>query len=309
MENKLIKEMIYRKILWTAKKNSYHNPKKNKMIDHEANNAFGRLIIGLLTFILKQHEPIIIIDKKNPKVMKFIKKWEAELKEKQIILNTNKMINILNTYVPKPEYIIVPELDIKALIPEKTYDRMLYRYQSQGNKPENFHLACKLVYLRYNTYDAWSQCWTMCDEDRINFANPKWKTIELFGSAFNTQKDTYLFGSLFPDVDGPFGGVSRYIDLYQRILDDNLNGTYYNIWVDPPNLETILEDLIPRISNLKKNNNVFCMFPTWKDSIAYLSLEKMFNGIMLLGCHQDMWTGKKMYPGKSTIFYDTTIKF
>jgi hypothetical protein len=241
--------------------------------------------------------------------MKFIKKWEAELKEKQIILNTNKMINILNTYVPKPEYIIVPELDIKALIPEKTYDRMLYRYQSQGNKPENFHLACKLVYLRYNTYDAWSQCWTMCDEDRINFANPKWKTIELFGSAFNTQKDTYLFGSLFPDVDGPFGGVSRYIDLYQRILDDNLNGTYYNIWVDPPNLETILEDLIPRISNLKKNNNVFCMFPTWKDSIAYLSLEKMFNGIMLLGCHQDMWTGKKMYPGKSTIFYDTTIKF
>jgi hypothetical protein len=48
MENSIIKELILRNILWTAKKKSYHNPKKDRRIDYEANNAFIKLIIHIL---------------------------------------------------------------------------------------------------------------------------------------------------------------------------------------------------------------------------------------------------------------------
>ena len=100
---------------------------------------------------------------------------------------------------------------------------------------------------------------------------------------------------MFPDTDHYFGGYKRYIELSKFILEKNKNKQYFNIHVNPPYVEEILNDLIPIIRNfLQYDNNVLVMYPTWKDLNAYIQLMKTFPKFKYITNAYDMWTHEKI---------------
>jgi len=302
--DKLMVEKRYRSILYTAKKLSYFNPKQNKKIDYEANNIFGRMIITLLTFT-ETSDKLVFKIKEDKISKKIIEKWESEMNEKRIKYNKNAMLNVLNGNI-RPFNIKLEIPDVKKLINPKVMKRMEDKYYKHANNPTNagFIEASTLVYIRYNTYDAWSQCWSVNNKD-VNYpGDPKYMNIELFGSPFNTRKETSVFGTLFPDTDKEFGGYKRYFDLYHFILRMNKNKLYFNLFINPPFVEEIMDDLVDIVYDLKKTNNVVVLFPHWKNQEAYKTVKTFFDHFRINTEVHDLWTDTIITGVKTTTFFD-----
>jgi hypothetical protein len=303
------KELCIRKYINNVKYHSYNNPQKNNKIKNEANNAFSRLLMILLSFSSNHNLFNIEYDPHNKIDVYAMNKWEKEMKEKGIDYNKHKLIHDLNSKIRVKKLKYIPNHDVNTLILPNVLDRMRKKYnkfsKALDNKEKNFDTHVLAVYLRYNTFDAYSQCWTAHNKDKPNYKNKHFKTIELFGAPFNTNTDIFTFGSLFPDVDSAFGGFHNYRNLFTYIMDENSRGNYYNIQISPPNVPIILVDLVDKIQNLKKKNNLLIMFPHWTDSPAYQAVSKMFPNQKVIERYYDMWservvTGKSI---KSTLFW------
>lgn len=314
----ILNEVFLRNILWRAKSLSYFNPEKNRKIDYEANNAFNRLVISYLTFINQNpYNPFFLINTENKNELVVLDKWVNEMKEKNIMYNPNGLIeSINNTQTLNRNFIDSDIMTFEKQIPyikdkinPLTYDRMVKKYINYNNiinnknMEEHINYRIAMVFYRYTTYDSWSQCWTLTKKDYPSFKNVAYKNIELFGSPFNTQLDTHIFGTLFPDTDKYFGGIMKYQDLANYIIQENNNGEYFNIQISPPNLENILNTLPEIVRKLKVKNNIFVMFPNWTDNKGYREIEKMFDNKKIINSYLDMWTGKEVTISKSALFY------
>jgi hypothetical protein len=311
---KLINEHKLNELFKTAKLASYKNPKKDKTTDYGADKIFNRLIISMLSFskhTLNDGFRLFRIDQRSLIDKEIITKWQQEMNDLGIESDKNQMIKILNGYEPVLEKNPIVQ-DPKSIIPPYTVKRMFEKYTkySKGSW-NNFRILANIVYMRYVTYSAWSQCWTMTPNDRKSVDSYRDKSllnIELFGAPFNTQVDTYIFGTLFPDTDKPFGGIMRYENLYEYILNENEKGVRFNIQISPPNLIFIIDDLPGKVRELKKNdNNILIMYPWWEDSYGFKEMEKIFTYRKDVYAYLDMFTGKIITGGSrihSVLFYD-----
>ena len=312
---KLLREISIKKILNKARDSTYINPKNSRSIAYEVNNVFNRFIIGMLSFSkhVDLEDRLFIVDRRSKVDKEIVKNWLENLKIRSIpVDDADKiLINIINNYNPQLDDKITI-YDMTSKIPKTTLERMMKKYQNYSVEKKikwsykDFKILSNIVYLRYDTYQAWSQCWTVNKRNTVSYKNPKLKTIELFGAAFNTQIDTYIFGSLFPDVDSPFGGIMRYNKLIEFILEENEKGIRYNIQVAPPNVIEILNDLAEKMPILKRGNKILIMFPAWTDAQSYKDMEAMFKNKKNIFEYIDMWNGQNIKGKsiKSTLFWD-----
>lgn len=309
-------EVLLRHILWNAKYSFYNNPQKIRKIDYEANNVFNRFIISYFTFINKSFiVSSILINRDNGKEKELLQKVQSEMKEKKIEYDIQQLIDNINkplldnmNITSETMSVINLQTIIKNHMTQSTYERMVKKYLKYNDvkgvdKKEYINLRIALVFYRYNTYNAFSQCWTATKKDMPNYKNPDLKTIELFGSPFNTQVDTYIFGTLFPDTDHYFGGLMNYYDLAKYILDCNKKGEFFNIQISPPNVENILETLVPIVLQLKEKNNILVMYPHWTDNKSYKGMEEIFPNKKIITDYLDMWNDKVVSVSKSTLFF------
>lgn len=300
-------EIKLRKILKKAKIDSCKVYPTNKYVQYELNNVFGRFIISAISFGKGTTSRLMgINDSHNP----YLEKWESEMRKIRLEPDRETLINILNHHEPilSPADLRIP--DVREEIDNQTIIRMQNKYIAYsgamtGSKKSyaKFLAHVTKVYYRYMTYDSWSQCWTMLPEDRPDFKSKELKTIEMFGAPFNTQADTYIFGTIFPDTDNPFGGIGRYKDLYKKILKDNKKGIFYNIQINPPYVESIMDDLVPIISKLKSNKNkTMVMFPAWTDSKSFQSVKAMYDNEKIIDKSLNMFTNEVIFT-KNTKSY------
>jgi hypothetical protein len=298
MDSKLKNEYLTRQRINVAKARSCTIPpadyKRTRKLKYEVGVVFGRLLISLVPLV----DTLNI--KVNPALSKhreIIDKWESELKDKGIIPHKQVLIDTLNTYVPQN----VSRTDRVDSIPKNLMAHLKARYNGDSCVID----AIELMLVRYTTYDAWSQCWTLHPDDSIKneVFNPELDNIELFGAPFNVQRSTLYFGTLFPDTDTPFGGIMRMKELVLKIVEDNKEGIRYNIQINPPYVETVLADCVQAVYCLLANNNIFVMFPSWTDNPSYIRMGEIFKHSKTLNRAIDMWTGDTIPHVSSTLFW------
>lgn len=298
LELKHIKEMRDAIILlkrFNAARDVSYDPERSRVYakrDYDVAKIFGRLIIsivshyGTVSFTMTGSEPASV-------------KWVEEMESYGLYPRLSSVIEAMNA-----EY---TDTDASELVLENisssVYDDLTMRY-SKYNTDGHAHHAIMLMCYRYTAYNAWSQCWTLMSYDRPDVFKPLLNNVELFGAPFNVRNDTRMFGTLFPDTDAPFGGIGRYTDLAEKIIADNDLGIQYNIQVNPPYLESIMNDLVPIVHKLAQRNNVFVMYPTWTDNKGYQEMSRMFKQQSLITEAVDTMTGQIIPNVESTLFYD-----
>lgn len=270
---------------------------------YEANNALSRLVINFASFTPRVNDSCRLFYIGDGEVdREILDKFESEMREKNVSYNLAALIRDLNQFTPFPYW---EPIHIRA--PPETKTRVFKRFkQVTGIKSyEKFLEHFRLVYMRYCTFNMWTQCWTYDPEDAVPYDDKSLKRIELFGAPFNTQVDTYKFGTLFPDIDGVFGGDATYSQMVKFIQAQNEQGERFNIQIAPPNVPRILDDLVNIIPQLQHKNRVMIMFPYWTDHDAYIAISKMFSNHKIITRYVDMWTGKPVTGKamKSTLFW------
>jgi hypothetical protein len=268
----------------------------------EAKNAMGRLLINCLSFGKQAPETYRLFQSVDQITLD---KFYSELDEKHIRYPNVDVVHMLVNYVPRSH----PSSCELMRIGDPVKSRMGRRFLKRNPRLSSldFDFAMRRVYMRYNTFDIWTQCWTFDRKlDAVPYGNPRNKTIELFGSSFNAQESTFLFGTVFPDVDKMFGGFGLYTNLIEYIFKMNKESVYFNVEINPPNVPRIL-DTLPQIARdlVASGNNVMAMFPHWTDHAAYIAMDDMFSNKKVVTRYFDMWTdlpvvGKSM---RSSLFW------
>jgi hypothetical protein len=139
--------------------------------------------------------------------------------------------------------------------------------------------ATTIALLRYSATNAYSSSWGIprrvaeylySDKRESNFG------LEGFASSLNARiigerPDAPRFGTLFPDVDAPFGGVASFFDVEPG------KNVESHLWVvNPPFVEPILDRAADRVVELAEiNPEFFAVFfgPRWEDSAYYQKLK------------------------------------
>lgn len=186
------------------------------------------------------------------------------------------------THMQHFKYELVVQYDDKkivAKISESVLASMVSSYHVSSSEDPNWKSMITrdiaLVFIRYTALGGFGLQWSVFPElirDSIRRLTGDYRdedVIELFASSINHNFP--LYGTLFPDVDGLFGGLYSYVGILER-TDISPKIVISN----PPYIEAIMTDASERILrwlNETPDGIVIAILPYWIDSAGFRLLE------------------------------------
>jgi len=249
--------------------------------EYELINCLERFLLSIYNVRQNRED-----SKKREEEKNIINKLISEIKEKKLIKDLDQYKKYIIDHIReikgeiliKNDHETLPDIKKEIILKNNTISYGLFSYDFNQLEPERTKYLLNqgkenvlIMLLKYSSMLSAGQQWSAPQSffDYI-YSNYEVK-YEGFASPLNSRlmlKPGAKFCSLFSEVDNIFGSIGNFFDV------DEYNDEGKNWLVNPPFIESILEQASLKSIKLAKNGLVIFIMPNWTNSKCYQNLSR-----------------------------------